>query len=174
MNGYLRVTQTLNPFSGLDSVDDQTLANACRRGTKVHRICECIVRGLGDFGNDEEAQPFVESFEHWWQTNPNVIEIEKRYFCKTYMITGQIDYICKDDDGYYIVDIKTSYSPSKTWKPQGSAYAYLCRIHGYDIKKIQFLHLKRNGKPPKIIEYEPDEDLYFSIYKTFKYFYGAA
>lgn len=45
---YTRVTAILSPFSGLDKVPKHIVENAGRRGTKVHDICEAIVRGLGD------------------------------------------------------------------------------------------------------------------------------
>lgn len=45
---YSRVTEILSPFSGLDKVPKDILANAARRGTKVHDACESIVKGLGE------------------------------------------------------------------------------------------------------------------------------
>lgn len=42
---YTRVTEILKPFSGLDRIPKDIVANAARRGTKVHDVCEGIIRG---------------------------------------------------------------------------------------------------------------------------------
>ena len=47
-NDYTRVTEILSPFSGLDRVPKAILKNAADRGTRVHKVCEGIVQGLGD------------------------------------------------------------------------------------------------------------------------------
>ena len=44
---HIRVTDILSPFSGLDRVPKDILANAARRGSRVHDVCEAIVKGLG-------------------------------------------------------------------------------------------------------------------------------
>ncbi len=62
---YIRVTEILSPFSGLDKVPKDILANAARRGTLVHEICESIIKNLGDFGNTSETAPYIRSFLAW-------------------------------------------------------------------------------------------------------------
>lgn len=44
---YIRVTEALSPFSGLHSIPKHIVENAAKRGTKVHKICESIITGLG-------------------------------------------------------------------------------------------------------------------------------
>jgi len=168
---YLRVTNVLYPFSGLDKIDPAILAHAAARGTKVHKICEGIVSGLGDIGVDEETRPYVESFQKWWEKGVEVIEMEKRFWDDVNQITGQVDLIINTPDGLAVVDIKTSSRPSKTWQAQGSAYAYLAKLVGYDIKKIFFLHLSKHGKEPKIIEYPVDDYFFLAILMAYKHFY---
>lgn len=46
--GFVRVTEILSPFSGLDKVPKDILANAANRGTRVHDVCEGIVKGVGE------------------------------------------------------------------------------------------------------------------------------
>jgi hypothetical protein len=58
---YTRVTHVLYPFSGLDKIDPAVVAHAAQRGTKVHKICEAIIQGLGELGVEEETAPYVES-----------------------------------------------------------------------------------------------------------------
>ncbi len=168
---YLRVTQVLYPFSGLQNIDPDVLAHAAERGTKVHKICEGIVVGLGEIGTDEETQGYVESFKKWWDTGVQVVSVEERFWDDELQITGQVDMIIQTPDGLAILDLKTSSSPSKTWQAQGSAYAYLAKRAGYDIKSIQFLHLSKIGKAPKLHTYPVDDSFFLAIFRTFKHFF---
>jgi hypothetical protein len=171
---YLRVTHVLYPFSGLDKVDPDILAYAASRGTKVHKICEGIMSGLGEHGVDDETWGYVESFKKWWGEGKPIIEMEKRFWCDKHQITGQVDIIIQTPEGLAIVDIKTSSKPSKTWEGQGSAYYYLARQAGLDIKKVYFLHLNKHGKEPKIYEYEPNPSFFLSILTVFQHFFYKA
>lgn len=169
---YLRVTQILYPFSGLQFLDPEVVAHAAERGTKVHKICEGIVLGIGEIGVDEETQGYVESFKKWWGRGIKLIEMEKRFWDDKLHITGQVDFIIEEDSQLVIVDIKTSSRPSKTWAVQGAAYAYLAKNAGYSIKRIYFLHLNKTGKEPKIHEYMVDDSFFFAVFKTFIHFFN--
>ena len=168
---YLRVTKVLYPFSGLDKIDADIVANAGERGTKVHTICEGIISGLGEHGVEDETWGYVESFKKWWSLGHDVIRMEHRFYDDELQITGQVDLILHTPDGLAIVDLKTSYRPSKTWQAQGSAYAYLAKKAGYDIQKIFFLHLNKHGKEPKLIEYPVDDSFFLAILRVYNHFY---
>ncbi len=170
-DGFTRVTHILYPFSGLDKIDANIVAHAAERGTKVHKICEGIIEGLGELGVEEETKGYVESFKQWWTLGHDIIAMEKRFWCQQMKITGQVDLIINTPNGAAIVDLKTSSKPSKTWAAQGAAYAYLAKKAGYDIKKIYFLHLNKQGKAPKIYEYPIDDNFFFAIYIVWEYFY---
>lgn len=168
---YLRVTNILSPFSGLDKAPTEFVAHAAERGTKVHKICEGIMGGLGEHGVDDETWGYVESFKKWWGEGKPIIEMERRFWCDEFQITGQIDMIINTPEGQAIVDIKTSSKPSKTWALQGGAYFYLASQAGIDVKKLYFLHLNKHGKEPNLIEYPTETDLFFSALDVFKHFY---
>jgi len=170
---YTRVTQILYPFSGLQNVDKDVLSNAATRGSKVHKICEGIVTGLGEFGVDSETLGYVLSFKQWWGEGMPVVEVERRFWSDEHKITGQIDMIVETPVGLAIVDIKTSSKPSKTWQLQGSAYYELVTKAGFDIKKIWFLHLSKEGKAPKVMEYEPDFGFFLQVLNVYNYFFGT-
>lgn len=170
-DNYIRVTKVLYPFSGLQNINQEVLQNAARRGTKVHKICEAIASGLGEIGVDEEVWGYIESFKKWWEKGVNVVEIEKRFYDDDLCITGQVDFIIDTPEGLAVVDLKTCSKPSKTWPAQGSAYAYLAKKSGYDIKKIYFLHLNKHGKPAKIFEYPVDDSFFLAILKTYLHFF---
>lgn len=168
---YVRVTQVLYPFSGLQNINPDVVENAGRRGSRVHKICEGIMSGIGEHDIDEEVWGYVESFKNWWGEGKPVVEVEKRFWCDDHSFTGQVDIILETPDGMAIVDIKTSSSPSKTWAAQGRAYAYLARKAGYDIKKICFLHLNKHGKAPRILEYSIDDSFFLAILRTYNFFF---
>lgn len=168
---FSRVTEILYPFSGLSSINPDVLNNAAKRGTLVHKICEGIMSGMGEIGVNDEVRPYVDSFKQWWGDGKEIISMEERFYCDELMITGQSDIIIKEDGKLILVDLKTSYSPSKTWRGQASGYHHLATKHGYDLQDIQFLHLKRTGKPPKIHHFPLDSEFFKSIHAVWKHFY---
>lgn len=168
---YRRVTNILYPFSGLDKIDPEIVACAARRGTKVHEICEGIIQGLGEFGVDDETSGYVESFKKWWSKGHDVVLMEQRFWDDELKITGQVDMILRTPDGLAVVDLKTSYRPSNTWEAQGSAYAYLAKKAGHDIKKIFFIHLNKYGNEPKIYEYPVDDSFFLAILRVYNHFF---
>lgn len=169
---YTRVSHVLSPFSNLQHVDPDILANACLRGTKIHKICEGIINGLGEIGVDEESWGYVESFKQWWETGIEVFKVEERLWHDELELTGQIDIITKLADGFGIVDLKTSSRPSKTWAVQGSGYALLCEHVGYPVRNISFIQLNKHGKPPAIHQYPIDKEFFLSVFRTYKHFYA--
>ena len=170
--GYLRVTEVLWPYSNLGMVDPKVLQHAADRGTKVHKICEGIASGLGEHGVDEECWGYVQSFKKWWGDGRQVIEMEKRFWDDELLLTGQVDFILEEPAGLVICDLKTSSAPSKTWIAQGCAYAYLAKQAGYDINGIQFIHLNKHGKEPKVHSYEYDEDFFFACLTVYLHFFA--
>lgn len=154
--GYRRVTEILYPYSGLENIDRNIVENAANRGSRVHHTCEAIVRGLPAFTDDETA-PYVECFRQWYN-DQKIVTIEERFFCDVLKITGKCDMIIDEGNGLTILDLKTSYRPSKTWPLQGAAYAYMAKAKGYDIKNIHFLHLRKN-KLPRIYEYTYEDNI---------------
>lgn len=168
---YTRVTSVLYPFSGIDKIPRQVVENAANRGTKVHKICEGIISGLGELSVDPETWGYIESFKSWWSLGHDVAMMEERFYDDELEITGQVDLILNTPTGLTLVDLKTSYSPSKTWAIQGNAYAYLAKNHGHNITKIIFLHLNKKGGEPKLYEYPVDPSLFLSVVDVWRYFY---
>lgn len=175
LKGYTRVTTILAPFSGLDKVDPLIIQRAADRGSKVHTICEGIMKGLGAMDVTPDVLGFIRSFEKWWSPDFGIKAIEQRFYCDVLEITGQVDLIMQDDEdpnGCIILDLKTSYKESLTWPLQGAAYAYMARKSGYPVTKIQFLHLSRNGIMPIVREYPYKQhfDTFMHCYHVHRYF----
>lgn len=167
---FVRVTEILYPFSGLSAVDPYILANAAKRGTRVHELCEQIMKGERP-DIPSELEGYIHSFMFWWQNGHEIVEMEKRFYCDDLKITGQCDLILNTPEGLVLLDLKTPVSPSKTWPIQGSAYAYLAQKAGYDIKKIQFLQVNKHGLEPTLHTYEYDYEMFKKCYDIYMHFF---
>lgn len=173
MNEYIRVSHVLSPFSGLDKIDPLIVQKAAERGTRVHNHCFSLMKGMNPFFTHEEDKGYYDSFLKWY--DGSVMNIENRFYDNDLMLTGEIDLLMKSGDHYIIYDLKTSSKPSKTWPLQGAAYAYLAEKSGFSISKIEFIHLKKDGKSPRTYVYEKEKyfDIFMHCYKTYKYFYSG-
>lgn len=167
---YLRVTEVLAPFSGLSSIPLDILQAAAERGTKVHEICDSIIQGLGEFGVEEHLEGYINSFIIWKQGKKFIPKCN-RWYCDELGITGECDAICESQNGLVLVDFKTSSRESKTWPLQGSAYAYLARKNGYDIKRIEFVKFSKEGDEPEIFVYEDCFDLFLKCLEVYRLFF---
>lgn len=172
---YVRVTEVLYPFSGLMKIDPAILKNAADRGTLVHQICDALIWGIPipqeiqeQISGNELIAWYTESFNKWY-TDKQFFEKPERFYCDKYMITGECDGIYQDGDALVLVDFKTPIKESHTWKLQASAYYYLAKKKGYDIKRIEFVKLSREGKEPTVFVYEPDFDMFLHHLEAYRY-----
>lgn len=171
--GYYRVTEVLYPYSGMKYVKKDVLENAAVRGTKVHNACEGVARGLDPWPLTDDLQGYFDSFLKWWNKGHQVLDVEKRFFCDDLSITGQVDLILESPRGVVICDLKTSQQESKTWCMQGSAYSYMAKKAGYDVKNIMFLQLFRDGSYPKEYFYSEDMDMFRKCLDVFERFFAT-
>lgn len=173
MPDLVRVSTILSPFSGLSKIDPEVLKKAAERGTRVHNSCDAIAKNLGHFyGADETVDGYVKSFEQWYKPGLTILK-PQRFECHEIGLTGEVDGIYADDDGKLVLfDLKTPVSESKTWKMQLSAYAYLARKAGFDIKRIEIIKLSKTGGKPKIFEYEEDFDMFMHCFEVYKHFFA--
>lgn len=187
MDGYLKVTQVLHPFSGLGMINKDILQNAAERGSVVHFFCDCIASQLGTFGVEEKVAKYarnaehttkelekvngcLESFEKWYDSK-KVFKFLfiKRLYDEELKLTGETDMLYESPEGLTLLDVKTSCAESKTWRLQGSAYAHLLRLVGVDVKRIEFLKLSKTGSYPKSFFYEENFPLFKAHYDAYKY-----
>lgn len=170
---YDRVTEVLSPFSGIQYVPENILIGAQERGTKVHAICESIIRGLGDWHDDESVKGYVESFKKWWSKDYKPVLIEHRFKCEKLKITGQVDFIYKDPElGTVLTDIKTSSREGRTWPLQGSAYKYLASQVGYKVDLILFLRLRKTGQYPFVHLYPDRFPMFLKCLDVYRFIYN--
>jgi hypothetical protein len=174
--GYYRVTEILEPYSGLSEIPKDILEKAADRGDRVHNFCELYANGLLFQEIDEDCKNYVDCFKEWFDKNvQEVVAVEERFFCEELKITGQVDLVAimKGDSKPSIIDFKTPASVSKTWNLQLAAYDHLAR-QKYDISRCFALQLPKTGGSAKVVESE-EKSLHFFIYKgildAHKYFF---
>jgi hypothetical protein len=162
------VTEVLGPLNDFSMILPATLAHAARRGTRVHAACAALALGLFALPLDSECQPYVDSFEQWFNSAvAEVIEVENRFYDWEFGYCGKVDLIArlKGDDSLSVIDLKTPTQPQKTWGVQLAAYAHLARYSGFQVKRTFCLRLSREGKrPKKPDEYTSQESQLFSIF----------
>lgn len=183
--GYLRVTEILSAFSGLNKIDPETLRNASLRGNCVHMAIDSIVAHYGRFGLEERVLEYsgecryekelslvnnmVDSFEKWAE-GKKFLPKPMRLYDDDLKITGEFDMIEVKDGFHTLVDFKTPMTESKTWCLQASAYWILAAANGIKIDRIEFVKLCRKGNAPRSFFYSPNPELFKAVLETYKYF----
>ncbi len=192
---YDRVTNVLGKFSGLDKINPEVLKNAADRGTVTHLACDALVDGkdaydIWDIVTKEVKKYCVEKSDDHFQKELKLINNminsfrgwaylygkrfqpkPERFYCDDLMITGECDLIYLDENNELtLVDIKTPVTESKTWMLQASAYDYLARKQGINLKHLVFLQLSRKGEEPKEFRYVENFNLFKHVLETYRYF----
>jgi predicted RecB family nuclease len=149
-----RVTEILRSYTSYDKVPPQILGRAAERGTSVHAICAGIAKDvwIPDSMINEELLGYVNSFKAWSDAQVDkYLVIEKRYIDEDRKFSGQLDFLvtCKDLRTY-LVDIKTSARPQKTYPIQMAAYQLLLNKHGTSIDGAMLVYLNKNGEFPNV------------------------
>lgn len=151
---YPRVTEILKYFTNYDQVPKQTLEKASARGTSVHALCSGMAKGawIPDAMIGEELIGYILSFKMWSQAQVlEFIIIEKRYTDEDLGFCGQPDFVIKGTDGkLYLVDLKTSSRPQKTYPLQMAAYKRLLKVHGIEVEGVMLVYLNKDGQFPDV------------------------
>ena len=176
--GYVRVTELLAPYSGLQSVDPIVLAKAADRGQRVHDYCELYAQSLLIEEPDEDCKRYVESFKRWFDSVvSDVIGIEERLYDEEYRVTGKYDLLVKmkGSDQVVLVDIKTPQNQSKTWPLQTAAYFWMLNSKQYErvAQRRGCLIVDKNGGDARFMEHTrdiEDRSIFLGILSTYRYF----
>lgn len=151
---YPRVTEVLKPFTNYDKVPQKILSNAATRGTSVHATCAGIAKGawIPETMIDPEYLGYVKSFKLWMEAQVKDFHIiEKRYSCNNMKYSGQVDFVIKgNDEKWYLVDLKTSARPQKTYPLQMAAYEKLLQGAGITVSGAMLVYLDKDGEFPDI------------------------
>lgn len=179
-NDYLRVTEVLRPFSGVELVPKHILDNAADRGTMVHKYIEGILTGFVFHVEHDKVTPYLQSFRRFWDQSKHTFErgkmtLEKRLYCDEWKITGQSDCIVETDGRTYVIDWKSAKKEHKSWRLQGACYRYLLEVNDYESpESVLFVKLDSNGGPPLLYKYEDtyaeDLEMFFNCLEVYKWF----
>lgn len=172
-----RVTEILKYFTSYDQVPKDILEKAASRGTTVHSICAGIAKGawIPEGMIQEDLQGYIKSFNLWAKAQVReFVIIEERYSHTDLNYNGQLDFVVTGTDGEtYLVDLKTSAKPQKTYSLQMAAYNELLLNHGVKVKGAMLVYLNKTGEFPNIDYIEDFED-HFVTFKCalvcWKYF----
>ena len=172
-----RVTEILKPFTGYDQVPRETLERAAARGTSVHALCAGIAKGnwIPDGMIGEDLLGYVNSFKKWTSAQvKRFIVVEKRYTDKHEEYSGQLDFVVQcHDDLLYLVDLKTSSSPQKTYPIQMAAYHNLLKQNDIEVEGAMLVYLDKTGEFPNVHAiYDMHEEfgVFTSALHCYKYF----
>ena len=172
-----RVTEVLRYYTNYDQVPGYVLENAAARGTRVHALCASLCEGawIPDGMVGQEDLGYVLSFRDWLDSEPKkFIFVEKRFTHPRYGYSGGIDSLIKLPTGdEYIVDLKTSSAPQKTYPLQMAAYKELLESNGHQVKGALLVYLSKTGKAPKIVVYENLEEekwIFLQALDVYNYF----
>lgn len=151
---YPRVTEILRAYTSYDQVPADILQRAAARGTTVHALCAGIAKGnwIPDGMIEEELLGYVSSFKQWSAAQvAKFVIIEKRYMDDDLKYSGQLDFVVEGTDGkLYLVDLKTSARPQKTYPVQMAAYDHLLRKQGVTVHGAMIVYLSKTGEFPDI------------------------
>jgi ATP-dependent exoDNAse (exonuclease V) beta subunit len=174
---YLRVTEVLSRYSGLDQVDPEILKRAAERGTAVHDYIEEHTKGTCWMPPSDLVAPYFKSFEAWFDyAVEDIFIVEHRFYDDELGVTGACDLICRlrGDDGLTIIDYKTPTSLSSSYALQTAAYYRMARAEfGDQIKRRACVQLFKDGSPAFFKEYtdhERDQYLFVAAVNLHKFF----
>jgi len=178
MTDLPRVTEILRPFTSYDQVDPTILRNAAAKGTQVHALCAGIAKGawIPEGMIAEELLGYVNSFKKWADAQvTKYVLVEKRFNDEELGYTGQIDFLVVGSDGeLYLVDLKTSSRPQKTYPVQMGAYAALLLHAHIQIKGAILVYLDKEGDFPDVDHIEDLSEvtsIFYSALDCYKYFH---
>lgn len=166
---FPRVTEILRPFTSYDQVPQKILSKAAARGTSVHATCAGIARGawIPESMVNPEYIGYIKSFQQWANDQvKDFLIIEKRYATETLRYSGQLDFVIKGhDEKLYLVDLKTSARPQKTYPLQMAAYDFLLKNADLQIHGAMIVYLDKDGEYPNI-HFLEDLSEEFHIFKS--------
>ena len=154
------VTTILSPWSDFSMVPEHVLEAAAERGTRVHKACASVARGLWA-PRPADIAGYLLSYDQWFnlidKDKPMWIEEE---FTSKLGFLGHPDFagFYHGDDCLVVVDNKTPRARSLVWVAQLAAYGVLVEEKtGIQVKRCGSLRLNPEGKRPIFDELRPNE-----------------
>ncbi len=159
---YPSVTDICSPITAdhYGAINSAVLEMAARRGTAVHEATQLIDLGA-EPEDDPEIDPYINAYmDFLLDYKPHWEYVEHIGFCDRleYGYCGTVDRAGRVGDEYWVLDIKTTASPSKAnyiaTCCQTQAYAILLHKDG---AKRKILYLNKDGSY-RLVDCEEKED----------------
>lgn len=154
---YDRVTAVLFPYAQLHKIPQDRLAFARERGAKVDEVIDAWLGDIEIYDIPPEWSLYVQSAKLWLEKQ-KIFKGKERFYDDENLLTGECDCIRETANGLVIVDFKATAKEGATWPLQGAAYAYLASKQGLNIVGIEFVHLDKTGKEPKVYTYDIEKN----------------
>lgn len=121
------VTQVLEPLTGLEFVDDETLAIAAEFGTHVHKAVQLHNEGRLDRASLSPAiEPYLAGWERFVaESGIAIIDVERAVYHGKMRYAGTLDargYFPDNHKVPALIDVKTGSGHPRTVGPQTAAY----------------------------------------------------
>jgi hypothetical protein len=171
------VTQVLSPWADFAGVPPAVLANAARRGSRVHAICSAHLQGLWIPEIPEDCRGYVDSFLSWAPMIEEVVLVEAELADPDLGFCGHPDLVAllKGDHILSIIDWKTPLNKGRLWRAQMAAYRHLARKAGIPAERVMTVRLRKEGGRPLVDEYTelaPDLAAFCSALNAFRFFHA--
>lgn len=143
------VTQALEPFTGLEFVDRETLRRAAEFGSHVHQACHLFNMDVLDMDTlDPALAPYVAGWAQFLRdTGATVILSEYRVASSRYGYAGTFDALVYWGKSQRLIDIKSGSVVPRTVGPQLAAYAEAYHeMHDKRIRDRYCIHLPGEGR----------------------------
>ncbi len=137
------------------------MERAAARGTSVHALCAGIAKGnwIPDGMIGEDLLGYVQSFRKWHEAQvKEFVIIEKRYTDTHSEYSGRsVHFVVRcNDNQLYLVDLKTSSRPQKTYPVQMAAYDNLLKQNNITVAGAMLIF---NTKPESFRDIDTRHDL---------------
>lgn len=154
-------------------------------GTDFHSLCHEI--NLGEHRRrtwhpPSQFKDMAYAYINWMSENlEEISHVEHQLISKTHVFGGTADLIARPrgKDGPYILDIKTSKSPSVEWPLQLAAYSIAAEENGIPIVGKAVIHVSKIGKA-KVTYYDYndpeglDKTAFFAAYELWRWHQGKS
>lgn len=144
------VTTILAPWSDFSKIPEEVLQAAAERGTRVHKACASITRGLWA-PVPIDIRGYVDSFKRAFDYVDEVLLTEEPVSSRTFGYMGHPDIVWRyrGEDLWTLIDNKTPRAHLLVWNAQISAYDHAVEEDkGIVIGRSGSLRLHPDGKRP--------------------------
>ena len=177
MDRLVSVTQALSPFNDFSMVRPDKLAQACERGSVLHRAFASFTLGLWA-PVPAEYQGYFDSFCNWYEaTIEETLAVEEEMVCEKYRFIGHPDWVgvIRGDKTPSLIDWKTGQAKMKGHRLQIAAYHHLAK-EKYGVNRVLLMHPKPDGGRASVVGHTGtlahDFSVFLNILTGYKFFYG--